>query len=280
MAEPSAVHEWFDVAEVESGVFAIGEPKHTERVVSYVIVGSERALLLDTGMGVAPLRPVVESMTGKRLTVLLSHAHFDHIGGAHEFAGTAPILIHELEAPRLRAGLDSDYLARFYGPESFLGPIPAGFDPGTARIPGVEPTRLVVAGEVIDVGDRRLEVLLCPGHAAGLLALLDGERRTLYSTDVAYSGALYAHLPGVDLPAYGATLSRLAAMVPDLDRLYPAHNEHPLPPKILTRMSEAFDAVIAGRAEDDFRPNADVHLFDGFSILAPPRPRSVETCHS
>ena len=278
MTERPVVHEWFDVAEVEPGVFAIAEPHHTERVVSYLIEGTERALLLDTGMGVAPLRPEVELLTTKPVTVLLSHAHFDHVGGAHEFAGLAPILIHELEASRLRAGLDAASLARFYGPESFPDGLPNWFDPATAGIPGVEPTRLVDAGEEIDLGDRRLEVLHCPGHAAGLLALLDRDRRTLYSTDVAYAGALYAHLPGVDLSAYAATLSRLARMVPDLDRLYPAHNERPLPTDILTRMMEAFDVVVAGRVPDDVRGDADVHVFDGFSILAPPRAVAVETC--
>ncbi|MBA3413712.1 MAG: MBL fold metallo-hydrolase [Chloroflexia bacterium] len=268
--------EWFRVSEPEPGVFAIEEPHHFERVASYLIVGSERAVLLDTGMGVAPLRPLVEALTDKPLRVLLSHAHFDHIGGTHEFAGSSPILIHELEAPKLRSGLGPEYLTKFYGPESLSGPLPAGFDPENATIPGVEPTALLRGGESIDLGDRVLDVLFCPGHAAGLLALLDRGRRALYSTDVAYAGALYAHLPGVDLAAYRETLATLAHLVPDLDRLYPAHNQRPLPAAYLSQMSRAIDAILAGRAADEARSDADVHRFDGFSVLVPPSTGAAE----
>jgi glyoxylase-like metal-dependent hydrolase (beta-lactamase superfamily II) len=273
VSEAEEQEAWFRVSEPEPGVFAIEEPRHSERVASYLIVGAARALLLDTGMGVAPLRPVVESLTDKPLTVLISHAHFDHIGGTHEFAESAPILVHEQEAPKLRAGLGPDYLTRFYGSESLSGPLPAGFDPAEATIPGVEPSVLLRGGETVDLGDRVLEVLVCPGHAAGLLAVLDRGRRCLYSTDVAYAGALYAHLPGVDLGAYRETLGDLARLVPDLDRLYPAHNERPLPAEYLTRMAEALDAIVAGRAPDGARPDADVHRFDGFTVLVPPAVR-------
>ncbi len=276
MGESAGLGAWFRVSEPEPGVFAIEEPLHAEHVVSYLIVGRERSVLLDTGMGVAPLRPLVESLTDKPLTVLLSHAHFDHIGGTHEFVGVSPILIHELEAPKLRAGLGPSYLARFYEPESLSGPLPAGFDPAVAAIPGAEPTDLLRGGETADLGDRALEVLSCPGHAPGLVAVLDRQRRALYSTDVAYAGALYAHLPGVDLEAYQDTLAYLARLAPDLDRLYPSHNQRPLPADYLARMSRAVDAILAGRQADATQPDADVHLFDGFSVLVPPRPREVE----
>jgi len=243
---------------------------HRERVASYLIVGRDRAVLLDAGMGVAPLRPLVESLTDKPLTVLLSHAHFDHIGGAHEFAGRAPILIHEIDAPALRKGLGPESLTLWYRPELLSGPLPAGFDPDAATIPGVEPTALLRGGETIDLGDRVLEVLSCPGHAPGLVALLDRERRALFSTDVAYAGALYAHMAHSDLAAYRETLARLAGLTPALDRLYPSHDERPIRASYLPRMAEAIDAVASGRPPDEVRADAAVHEFDGFSVLVPP----------
>ena len=270
MAGANDAKGWFQIRELDPAVYAVEELRHRERVASYLIVGRDRAVLLDTGMGVAPLRPLVESLTDRPLTVLLSHAHFDHIGGTHEFAGSVPILVHAVDASALRRGLGPDYLARWYTPDQLTGPLPKGFDPATATIVGVEPTDLLHGGETIDLGDRELEVLACPGHAPGLVALLDRERRALYSTDVAYAGALYAHMAGSDLAAYQVTLARLAALAPALDRLYPSHGERPVPADFLPRMAVAIDAVVQGRQPDERRPDASVHLFDGFSLLVPP----------
>lgn len=261
--------EWFRITAFGSDVYAIEEPLHREQVASFLIVGSERALLLDTGMGVAPLRPVVVAVTDRPVTVLLSHAHFDHIGGTSEFAETSPILIHAVDAPRLRKGLGPADLERFYQLDSLLGPLPSGFDPTMASIPGVEPTDILRGGELIDLGDRQLEVLFCPGHAAGLVALLDREQRVLFSTDVVYEGALYAHMQESDVAGYGDTLARLASLEPELDWLYPSHNRRPIPASYLAPMAAAMAEVVTGRLPDEAVPDRHIHQFDGFSILVP-----------
>lgn len=55
---------WFDVRELAPGVHLIGEPGH---VNSFLVEGSERAVLLDTGLGVADIRAVATRLTGKPL---------------------------------------------------------------------------------------------------------------------------------------------------------------------------------------------------------------------
>jgi glyoxylase-like metal-dependent hydrolase (beta-lactamase superfamily II) len=261
------VQGWFRVSEPEPGVFAIEEPLHDERVASYLIVGDERALLVDAGMGVGDLRAVVASLTDRSVTLLVSHAHFDHVGGAWRFAADGPVLVHPLEADRLRAGTDNAKLRRFMTPEHLLGPLPSGYDLETAAIPGVEPTGFVADGDRIDLGGRVLEVIHAPGHEVGLLALRDRANRLLFSTDVVYAGAIYAHMPGSDLDAYRATMTRLAALAPEIDRIYPAHNERPLAADVLPRIAAALDAAAAGRDADAVDGAAAVHRFDGFSVL-------------
>lgn len=59
------------------------------------MIGSVSALLIDTGLGVTKLLPVVRSLTKLPIIVALTHAHWDHIGGLHEFQ---TIMIHEEEA--------------------------------------------------------------------------------------------------------------------------------------------------------------------------------------
>jgi glyoxylase-like metal-dependent hydrolase (beta-lactamase superfamily II) len=77
---------WFEIYKVNEGVFAILELGHTEEAISYLILGSERAVLLDTGMGIANLRAEVERLTDLPVVVVVSHGHYDHVGDNHRFS--------------------------------------------------------------------------------------------------------------------------------------------------------------------------------------------------
>src|SRR5215203_318122 len=91
---------WFVVSEPSRGVFAIREPLQVDDVRSYLIAGSEKAILVDTGTGVGDIRKIVEQLTDLPVGVVNSHSHWDHIGGNWRFDDIA---IHPLEASWLNA---------------------------------------------------------------------------------------------------------------------------------------------------------------------------------
>ncbi len=180
---------WFSVCEPEPGIFIIDEPHHVERVKSALIVGHERAILIDTGMGVANIRDLVESLTSKPVTVVNSHAHWDHVGGNHLFED---ILIHPAEVDDLPRGYPNARMRGWFGSASLTGPLPDAVDLDTLDILPSQATGLLHEGQVLDLGNRTLEVLHCPGHSPGGVVLLDRANGILFSTDVAYAGYLYA----------------------------------------------------------------------------------------
>src|SRR5829696_4830963 len=126
------MQEWFEAWEAESGIFVIEEPLHAECVKSYLIVGEERAALIDTGMGVGDIAAVVRELTDKPVTVLLSHAHWDHIGGN---TGFSELLIHRAEANTLPAGYPNERMQRWFAPEQLSGPLPPGVTVESLVIP-------------------------------------------------------------------------------------------------------------------------------------------------
>ena len=77
--------EWFKVYVVAPDVYAINEPRQEEQVTSFLIVGSKRAVLFDSGLGIGRISDVVRKLTALPVTVLNSHTHFDHVGGNREF---------------------------------------------------------------------------------------------------------------------------------------------------------------------------------------------------
>ena len=77
---------WFEIYRVSDGVFAVLEPGHAEEAISYLILGGERAVVLDTGMGIADLHAEVKRLTDLPLVVVVSHGHYDHVGDNHRFS--------------------------------------------------------------------------------------------------------------------------------------------------------------------------------------------------
>src|SRR5580658_6754223 len=72
---------WFEVYQLPGNVYAFYEPRQDQQVLSYLIVGDQRALLFDSGLGIGNIGGIVRRLTSLPVLVLNSHTHFDHVGG-------------------------------------------------------------------------------------------------------------------------------------------------------------------------------------------------------
>lgn len=118
----------------------------------YLVEGNSRALLIDAGARIPGLDQIVAKITTKPVTMMLTHAHGDHVGGVGPFpevylnAGDMPIVPNNM---------------RSY----------------TGRI------RYLTDGEVIDLGGREIEVIFTPGHTAGSATFFDKANHYGFSGD-------------------------------------------------------------------------------------------------
>jgi glyoxylase-like metal-dependent hydrolase (beta-lactamase superfamily II) len=259
------VQGWFSVTAMEPGVFQIGEPLHEEDVNSTLVVGADRAVLIDTGMGIGDLSAVVASLTDRPVQVVNSHAHWDHIGANWRYD---QIAIHAAEADRLPVGVGSDRIARAFTARSLTGPLPEGTDVAKLTIPPSRATTILLGGETFDLGGRTLEVIHAPGHSPGGIVLLDRANGVLFSTDVAYPGPLYAFSDDVDFAVYQRTMTALADLAPSLRIAYPSHNGASMSPDLLPKMRDALNAIAEGRVPESIDGGIAHHQFTGFSVLA------------
>jgi glyoxylase-like metal-dependent hydrolase (beta-lactamase superfamily II) len=256
---------WFEVYRVHPGVFAIYEPHHYEEVICYLIVGSQRALLFDTGLGIGNLRDIVSRLSPLPVTVLNSHTHFDHIGDNWQFRD-----ILGLDTPFTRrnaSGASHRQVSGAVGPERFCGVLPPGFEPDAYSIRPFHISSFVSDGHVVDLGDRALEVLLTPGHTPDSLCLLDRKNRLLFTGDTFYPGPIYLYVPETDVSAYSRSVDRLTTLIPQLDLLLTAHNFPVSKPEVLARLAEAFRQVKSGTAEFAVVGGLRDYRFEGFSLL-------------
>lgn len=200
---------WFETRRVADDVTLIWEPHVIPdiRCNMWHVRGRDSDLLLDSGMGLVSLRRHVALVTEKPVLCVASHSHFDHVGGHHEFEER---LIHTAEADILTApDRDNTVITSYVTPAIFTAAPFAGFDPDSYTIQAAPPTRLISDSDVIDLGDRQIEVLHLPGHSPGCIALWEAATGTLFSGDVIYDGPLYDDLYHSDVEDYIDSMVRL-----------------------------------------------------------------------
>jgi glyoxylase-like metal-dependent hydrolase (beta-lactamase superfamily II) len=214
---------WFVCRRVVDGITLITEP-HVHPLLRcnvWHIHGRRFDLVIDTSLGLAPLRHLVERDLANGLLAVATHSHGDHIGGLHEFPDRA---VHRAEADELARPVSNYLESVVYGdtvldpyrragysiPDLFIDAVPpGGLETTVCEGAPVPATRVLDGGDIIDLGDRSFEVLHLPGHSPGSIGLWEESTGTLFSGDAAYDGPLLDELVGSDVDAYVSTMHRL-----------------------------------------------------------------------
>lgn len=201
---------WFGKRIVEASTTMLTEPFVHEymRANIWHVRGRDLDLLVDTGMGICPLAPEIDTPRGKPLLAVATHIHLDHVGSLHEFAERAGPAQSAGEFGRM--GDAATYAHEFRVLEGAVSRLPRpGWRAADYRIEPAPLTRILDEGDIIDLGDRRFRVLHLPGHSPDSIGLFDETDGTFFSGDAIYDDTLLDDLPDSDRGAYRRTMERL-----------------------------------------------------------------------
>ncbi len=198
-----------------------------------LIIGSEKALLVDSGFGCSDLPERVSTLTDKPLMVLNTHGHFDHIQANSFFSS---VLIHKDDVPLLSKNNSILYKLAFYllylskssnaDKKRYLKTI-------TLRKPKIA---YIQDGDVIDLGTIAITVVGTPGHTKGSVCLLDPVNHFVYSGDTVSNHVWICLKESMSVQTYMESLEKLLPLMDDSYQIVSAHSDVPLRTVVIGNM--------------------------------------------
>ena len=183
----------------------------------FLLTGTEKALLIDSGMQVNNANDIAADITDLPVFLLNTHADRDHIGSNEQFES---FYMHPAEEPVYRRS----------------------GKPGKI-IP-------VVEGDSIDLGNRELKIIELPGHTPGSIAVLDVNNRVLISGDpVQEHGGIFMFGDHRNMDDYIRSLEHLESFIGQFDEIWPSHADIPISPALIRMLHDGAQNVLDGKVK-------------------------------
>jgi hydroxyacylglutathione hydrolase len=163
----------------------------SDNTTMYLVEGSKKALLIDTGTKCDSLDKVIRHITLKPLDVVITHGHYDHAGNIRYFDAFS---MHPADSVLLD--------------KSYKGKI-----------------NFVREGYIFDLGDRKIEVSEMPGHTPGSIILIDWQAKYCFTGDAFGSGLVWLQLrPYATMQTYINSCSKMETLMnKGIVEIYPGH---------------------------------------------------------
>lgn len=241
-----------DIVELDEETYMISEGEGRGRTHSYLVIGENRACLIDTGFGYTNMKAAVERLTEKEVFVICTHGHLDHIGSNSYFdeiylhpADRGLYELHSDPAYRL-SFLKQRYLNKGMTREEVES---EEFKERTRRLWHQKPANAIGSledGQTFQLGNRELTIVHTPGHTRGSVCILDAGRRRLYTGDtICELGVLLCFEESTPVETYLSSLETLWDMRGQYTEIFGGHQRIPLELSYLADYMECAKQAIA-----------------------------------
>ena len=213
----------------------------SDNCTMYLVEGTQKALLIDTGTRIANLDTVVSSLTKKPLDVVITHAHGDHAGNINFFK---EIWMHPADTVLLSR--------RYEGKVNFVSD-----------------------GDIFDLGGTQIEVCHMPAHTPGSIVLLDRKAGNCYSGDAFGANHVWLQLkPLSPMQTYVNSCLRMEKLMDSgITKVYCGHYVYikkPYDKSYIIAMRQLAEALINGTAPEAQPYSAKVGCPNPMSVTSGP----------
>ena len=199
----------------------------------YLVIGEEKACVIDTMMGYNDLNKAVRGITDKPVTVVNTHGHPDHIFGNIYFEEAA--YMHPADNELAESFLTEPEFVEILREKGL-------------KTPSFRPIR---GGDVIDLGGKTLEIYELPGHTQGGILVLLKEDRILFTGD-SVNHHLWMQLDGcLKMDAFVKELDKVMFLEEKADRILHGHAQDFDDISLLHCMRQGAAEICEGKTEND-----------------------------
>ena len=220
----------YQIEQIDRHTWKLADPFKT---YLYLLEGTERALLIDAGNGFGGLKQAVRELTDKPVEVALTHGHFDHTGCSALFEKT--YLTKEDDEicengfhPEVRQE-EWDFFCSLYHVSTGAAE-KAFFLARTAP----KKSEYIKEADILELGERRIEVIRTPGHTRGSVCYLDEGNGYLFSGDTVCNREVLIYFThSATVETFRASVQKLLGMQEKYGQIWPGHHESPLGHEIM-----------------------------------------------
>lgn len=224
---------WFIVKEVANKVWLIDDHGFDN---IYLVEGTEKALLIDTGCGVGDLKELLSTLTSLPIVVVNTHGHPDHVLGNIQFENVH--MAYE-DVVMLDEYINTDS-RKLILKNMLCGQYTSNFSVDrwlNNKINNIIPIK---NGHKFNLGDRDITVISMPGHSEGCIGLLDEKEKLFFSGDSIGECDLWIHYnDSMPLSTFLQSINQIKLISDKFDKILPGHSISPVP-------SDIIDEIISG----------------------------------
>ncbi len=215
----------------------------------YLVLGQDKAMLVDTGAGIGKLKNVVEVFTEKPVFVVNTHGHMDHAMGNYEFS---ECYMNEKDLFLISPEYVTDERWKNFCEKTVREPYYDGPDLKNANLRLPQKLKPVEGGNKFDLGGYQYEVLETPGHTPGSIVLLDSENRILIAGDsIVSTPILIFEDYSTTVEEYYKGLLKLLERENEFDLILPGHFLRPIGKTYLHDLIKCAEKILDGTVESE-----------------------------
>lgn len=243
-----------EVFKIRDNLYCI---RDVHSVNKYLMIGSEKALLFDTGYGFVDFTPMIEKLTDRPVTVVNSHADPDHMLGNYLFR---EVYISRYDYKTLQISEQPAVKKQQleYRQKKSEGRLQAEMESAEqwmSQSVYAPEYHLIDAGYLFDLGDLRLEVIAMPGHTSGSVVLLEKKNGWLFTGDSVMAYNVF-YIPAGDPPrcpepmrVYYDSLVKLYGRIEEISSVYPGHGDYGISPDIILETIHNLEEIYYEKGE-------------------------------
>ena len=229
----------YQVTELGSNVWGIQDGM----VNFFLVAGTQKALLIDSGWGINNLANFVKTLTPLPIMLVQTHGHVDHVSGDFHFSEA---YISSDDIPSAKNAFMPDMRGRMLGrfPKETL---PKDFSAEQWLQANFE-NFIKLDDKPIDLGGRSVEIIPIPGHTAGSVCFIDSLTGFAFTGDSVIENFVLLHMDqSLSVATYYQSLQKLIAKQGSIKSIMPCHGVPPLSPSILNELSLLAQKIIDGK---------------------------------